>query len=148
MGNKKMVFWFVRVDDEGYPEIARCTEWVFATILAGISAGGMYCPECGTVHWPDGVPPPSDASLFADIFQQGNRFVRGGSRSGHPTQYFSVNLRYLVASPLLYKINQLSSHCEFICTASDASEKRVNMSSPEYYLPPEHHQREWRERGD
>ncbi|EOM4922287.1 hypothetical protein ACNCCF_004235 [Escherichia coli] len=52
-----MVFWFVRVDDEGYPEIARCTEWEFATILAGISAGGMYCPECGTVHWPDGVPP-------------------------------------------------------------------------------------------
>ncbi|WP_205865493.1 hypothetical protein, partial [Escherichia coli] len=52
------VFWFVRVDDEGYPEIARCTEREFATILAGISAGGMYCPECGTVHWPDGVPPP------------------------------------------------------------------------------------------
>ncbi|EIH8236680.1 hypothetical protein A0Q92_005569, partial [Escherichia coli] len=55
-GNKKLVFWFVRVDDEGYPEIARCTEREFATILAGISAGGMYCPECGTVHWPDGVP--------------------------------------------------------------------------------------------
>ncbi|PZT64322.1 hypothetical protein DNQ45_23300 [Escherichia coli] len=52
------IFWFVRVDDEGYPEIARCTEREFATILAGISAGGMYCPECGTVHWPDGVPPP------------------------------------------------------------------------------------------
>ncbi|WP_201478828.1 hypothetical protein [Escherichia coli] len=45
----------VCVDDEGYPEIARCTEREFATILAGISAGGMYCPECGTVHWPDGV---------------------------------------------------------------------------------------------
>ena len=30
----------------------------FATILSGISAGGMYCPECGTVHWPDGVAPP------------------------------------------------------------------------------------------
>ncbi|EFN8393394.1 TPA: hypothetical protein JLV93_005226 [Escherichia coli] len=57
-GNKKLVFWFVRVDDEGYPEIARCTEREFATILAGISAGGMYCPECGTVHWPDRVPPP------------------------------------------------------------------------------------------
>ncbi|UIU94583.1 hypothetical protein H6S22_29105 (plasmid) [Escherichia coli] len=57
-GNKKLVFWFVRVDDEGYPEIARCTEREFATILAGISAGGMYCPECGTVHWPDGVPLP------------------------------------------------------------------------------------------
>ena len=57
-GNKKLVFWFVRVDDEGYPEIARCTEREFATILAGISAGGMYCPECGTVHWPDGVTPP------------------------------------------------------------------------------------------
>ncbi|HAX5204973.1 TPA: protein rep [Escherichia coli] len=41
-----------------YPEIARCTEREFATILAGISAGGMYCPECGTVHWPDGVAPP------------------------------------------------------------------------------------------
>ncbi|HAN7192333.1 TPA: hypothetical protein IF338_004991, partial [Escherichia coli] len=52
------VFWFVRVDDEGYPEIARCTEREFATILAGISAGGMYCQECGTVHWPDGVTPP------------------------------------------------------------------------------------------
>ncbi|EQA4276085.1 hypothetical protein ACX2Y2_005538, partial [Escherichia coli] len=37
-GNKKLVFWFVRVDDEGYPEIARCTEREFATILAGISA--------------------------------------------------------------------------------------------------------------
>ncbi|EEV3512298.1 hypothetical protein A4V55_004529, partial [Escherichia coli] len=49
-GNKKLVFWFVRVDDEGYPEIAHCTEREFATILAGISAGGMYCPECGTVH--------------------------------------------------------------------------------------------------
>ncbi|EIF7147801.1 hypothetical protein H3I00_004984, partial [Escherichia coli] len=49
-GNKKLVFWFVRVDDEGYPEIARCTEREFATILSGISAGGMYCPECGTVH--------------------------------------------------------------------------------------------------
>ncbi|EED3675167.1 hypothetical protein FD97_25580 [Salmonella enterica subsp. enterica serovar Muenchen] len=57
-GNKKLVFWFVRVDDEGYPEIARCTEREFATILAGISAGGMYCQECDTVHWPDGVTPP------------------------------------------------------------------------------------------
>ncbi|HGU8992827.1 TPA: hypothetical protein ACNBO9_005360 [Escherichia coli] len=45
-------------DDEGYPEIARCTEREFATTLADISAGGMYCPECGTVHWPDGVAPP------------------------------------------------------------------------------------------
>ncbi|HBM9731727.1 TPA: hypothetical protein L1D66_003709 [Escherichia coli] len=37
-GNKKLVFWFVRVDDEGYPEIARCTEREFATILAGVNA--------------------------------------------------------------------------------------------------------------
>ena len=36
-GNKKLVFWFVRVDDEGYPEIARCTEREFAAILAGIN---------------------------------------------------------------------------------------------------------------
>ncbi|EFG0720608.1 TPA: hypothetical protein GGA36_004772 [Escherichia coli] len=41
-GNKKMVFWFVRVDDEGHPEIACCTEREFATILAGISAGGLF----------------------------------------------------------------------------------------------------------
>ena len=40
----------LHVDDEGYPEIARCTEREFATILADISVGGMYCPECGTVH--------------------------------------------------------------------------------------------------
>ncbi|MEW9796412.1 hypothetical protein [Escherichia coli] len=70
-GNKKLVFWFVRVDDEGYPEITRCTEREFATILAGISAGGMYCPECGTVHWPDGVPRPSDASPFCRHFSAG-----------------------------------------------------------------------------
>ncbi|EFA4996021.1 transposase, partial [Escherichia coli] len=54
-----------------YPEIARCTEREFATILAGISAGGMYCPECGTVHWPDGVTPPSDASPFCRYFSAG-----------------------------------------------------------------------------
>ncbi|WP_213045514.1 hypothetical protein, partial [Escherichia coli] len=47
-----------RISGAVHPEIARCTEREFATILAGISAGGMYCPECGTVHWPDGVPPP------------------------------------------------------------------------------------------
>ncbi|MFP1451534.1 hypothetical protein ACLB1N_00770 [Escherichia coli] len=77
VGNKKMVFWFVRVDDEGYPEIARCTEWVFATILAGISAGGMYCPECGTVHWPDGAP--SDASPFCRHFSAGKPLRQRGS---------------------------------------------------------------------
>ncbi|MBB8072832.1 hypothetical protein HEL23_027410, partial [Escherichia coli] len=36
---------------KGIREIARCTEREFATILAGISAGG-------TVHWPDGVTLP------------------------------------------------------------------------------------------
>ncbi|CAD6106838.1 hypothetical protein [Escherichia coli] len=57
-GNQKLVFWFVRVDNEGYPEIARCTERKFATILAGICAGGMYCPDCGTVHWSKKMTPP------------------------------------------------------------------------------------------
>ncbi|EGD6049428.1 transposase, partial [Escherichia coli] len=28
----------------------RCTERKFATILAGISAGGMYCQECCQRH--------------------------------------------------------------------------------------------------
>lgn len=52
-GNKKLVFWFVRKDDCGYPEIARCTEREFASLSAHITAGAMYCPECGTVHYPD-----------------------------------------------------------------------------------------------
>lgn len=52
-GNKKLVFWFVRVDDEGYPEIARCTKREFVTILSSISASSVYYPKCGTVHWPE-----------------------------------------------------------------------------------------------
>ncbi|EFC9604242.1 hypothetical protein ACPIFS_004555 [Escherichia coli] len=40
-GNKKQAFWLVRVDDEGYQEIARCMERMFSTILAGISDSGM-----------------------------------------------------------------------------------------------------------
>ncbi|EII43601.1 hypothetical protein EC23916_3517, partial [Escherichia coli 2.3916] len=35
----------------------------------------MYCPECGTVHWPDGVPRLLMLPRFADIFQQGNRWL-------------------------------------------------------------------------
>ncbi len=62
--------------------------------------------------------------LFADIFQQGNRFVRGGvevvTRLSTLVSTSGIGLLLL----LLYKINQLSSHCEFICTASDASETR------------------------
>ncbi|WP_447950499.1 hypothetical protein [Shigella flexneri] len=26
--------------------------------IIGADTGGMYCPECSTVHWPDGVTPP------------------------------------------------------------------------------------------
>ncbi|TNL00539.1 transposase [Kosakonia cowanii] len=52
-GNKKLVFWFVRTDDCGRPEIARCTEREFASLAAHISAGALYCPDCGTVHYPD-----------------------------------------------------------------------------------------------
>ncbi|STM96411.1 IS91, orf2 [Escherichia coli] len=75
-GNKKLVFWFVRVDDEGYPEIARCTEREFATILAGISAGGIVLP--GVWHGSlAGRSPPALLMLprFADIFQKGNRWL-------------------------------------------------------------------------
>lgn len=44
-GNKKLCFWFARVDDEGYPEIVCCTEREFATILAGVNATvfDRYC---------------------------------------------------------------------------------------------------------
>ncbi|EIG83285.1 hypothetical protein EC12741_A0310 [Escherichia coli 1.2741] len=74
-GNKKLVFWFVRVDDEGYPEIARCTEREFATIFAGISAGGMYCPEWARFTGRTESPRPSDVSPFCRHFQQGNRWL-------------------------------------------------------------------------
>lgn len=52
-GNKKLVFWFVRTDDSGHPEIARCTEREFASLAAHIRAGALYCPDCGTVHYPE-----------------------------------------------------------------------------------------------
>ncbi|ENA72648.1 putative orf32 protein [Escherichia coli 180200] len=35
----------------------------------------MYCPECGTVHWPDALPHRLMLPRFADIFQQGNRWL-------------------------------------------------------------------------
>ncbi|MBA3153928.1 hypothetical protein CB021_002145, partial [Salmonella enterica] len=38
-GNKKLVFWFVRKDGCGHPEIARCTEREFASLSAHITAG-------------------------------------------------------------------------------------------------------------
>ncbi|HFW5354115.1 TPA: hypothetical protein ACIBXN_004659 [Salmonella enterica subsp. diarizonae serovar 48:i:z] len=52
-GNKKLVFWFVRKGECGRPEIARCTEREFTSLAALIGADAMYCPECGTVHYPD-----------------------------------------------------------------------------------------------
>lgn len=52
-GNKKLVFWFVRRNKQGMPETARCTEREFASLSAHITAGAIYCPECGTVHYPD-----------------------------------------------------------------------------------------------
>ncbi|EBX2068558.1 transposase [Salmonella enterica subsp. enterica serovar Java] len=52
-GNKKLIFWFVRTDDNGHTEIARCTEREFASLAAHIRAGALYCPDCGTVHYPE-----------------------------------------------------------------------------------------------
>lgn len=52
-GNKKLVFWFVRTDDSGHTEIARCTEREFASLASHLQAGAWYCPDCGTVHYPD-----------------------------------------------------------------------------------------------
>ncbi len=75
-GNKKLVFWFVRVDDEGYPEIARCTEREFANhscryqrrryVLSGMRHGSL----AGRSH-----PALLMLPRFADIFQQGNRWL-------------------------------------------------------------------------
>jgi len=52
-GNKKLVFWFVRTDDCGHTEIAHCTEREFASLASHLQAGAWYCPDCGTVHYPD-----------------------------------------------------------------------------------------------
>ncbi|TNL03345.1 transposase [Kosakonia cowanii] len=52
-GNKKLVFWFVRTDDNGHTEIARVTEREFASLVSHLLAGAWYCPDCGTVHYPD-----------------------------------------------------------------------------------------------
>lgn len=52
-GNKKLVFWFVRTDDCGHTEIAHCTEREFASLASHLQAGAGYCPDCGTVHYPD-----------------------------------------------------------------------------------------------
>ncbi|ELF6713932.1 hypothetical protein RA350_004442 [Salmonella enterica] len=52
-GNKKLIFWYVRTDDNGHTEIARCTEREFASLAAHIRAGALYCPDCGTVHYPE-----------------------------------------------------------------------------------------------
>jgi len=38
-GNKKLVFWFVRTDDHGRPEIARVTEREFASLASHLQAG-------------------------------------------------------------------------------------------------------------
>ncbi|MDM5008949.1 hypothetical protein QT349_30330 (plasmid) [Escherichia coli] len=70
-GNKKLVFWFVRVDDEGYQEIARCTEREFATILAGISAGGCTARNAAQFTGRMAIPHPSDASPFCRYFSAG-----------------------------------------------------------------------------
>ncbi|MCV4731946.1 hypothetical protein OFB80_29080, partial [Escherichia coli] len=35
--------------------------------------------------------------------------------------------------------NHSSTIAAFVCAANDAPEKRVNMSSPEYYSSPEHY---------
>ncbi|QGX89700.1 hypothetical protein BHJ80_24710 (plasmid) [Escherichia coli] len=55
----------------------------FATIPAVINADGMYCPECVRKLTVDGVIPPSDvfSPSFADIFQQGNRWLNWLRRS-------------------------------------------------------------------
>ena len=52
-GNKKLVFWFVRTDDYGHTEIARCTGREFSSLTSHLQAGARYCPDCGTVHYPD-----------------------------------------------------------------------------------------------
>lgn len=66
-GNKKLVFWFVRVDDEEYPEIARCTEREFATISPAACTVRSAARFTGRTE----SPRPSDASPFCRYFSAG-----------------------------------------------------------------------------
>ncbi|STL67363.1 IS91, orf2 [Escherichia coli] len=74
-GNKKLVFWFVRVDDEGYPEIARCTERSLRPFLP-VSAPAA-CTARSVARFTGRTESPALLMLprFADIFQQGNRWL-------------------------------------------------------------------------
>ncbi|AEJ60047.1 hypothetical protein UMNF18_pF18042 (plasmid) [Escherichia coli UMNF18] len=70
-GNKKLVFWFVRVDDEGYPEIARCTEREFATILPVSAPAACTARSVARFTGRTESPRPSDASPFCRHFSAG-----------------------------------------------------------------------------
>ncbi|ENH38093.1 putative iS91 transposase [Escherichia coli P0304816.5] len=70
-GNKKLVFWFVRVDDEGYPEIARCTEREFATFLPVSAPAVCTVRNAARFTGRTESPRPSDASPFCRYFSAG-----------------------------------------------------------------------------
>ena len=72
-GSKKLVFWFVRVDDEEYPEIARCTERAIYDHSCRYQRRRYVLPgmwHSSLAGWRD--PALLMLPRFADIFQQGN----------------------------------------------------------------------------
>ena len=70
-GNKKLVFWFVRVDDEGYPEIARCTKRNLQPFLP-VSVP-VVCTARNAAQFTGrmALPHPSDAAPFCRYFSAG-----------------------------------------------------------------------------
>ncbi|WAX92721.1 hypothetical protein [Escherichia coli] len=70
-GNKKLVFWFVRVDDEGYPEIARCTEGSLRPFLPVSAPAVCTVRNAARFTGRTESPRPSDASPFCRYFSAG-----------------------------------------------------------------------------
>ena len=70
-GNKKLVFWFVRVDDEGYPEIAAARSGNLRPFLPVSAPAVCTARSVARCTGRTESPRPSDASPFCRFFSAG-----------------------------------------------------------------------------
>ncbi|WOZ35808.1 hypothetical protein R7234_26325 (plasmid) [Escherichia coli] len=71
VGNKKLVFWFVRVDDEGYPEIAPARSGSLRPFLPVSAPAVCTVRNAARFTGRTESPRPSDASPFCRYFSAG-----------------------------------------------------------------------------
>ncbi|MDM4921339.1 hypothetical protein QT332_26460 (plasmid) [Escherichia coli] len=71
VGNKKLVFWFVRVDDEGYPEIAAARSGSLRPFLPVSAPAVCTVRNAARFTGRTESPRPSDASPFCRYFSAG-----------------------------------------------------------------------------